>query len=793
MEKQLWSKLLILLLAVMGSVSQNQVFGQVDTKDYFNLSLEELMNLEVTVASKKSENIKGIPSSIYVISANDIERSGATSIMELLREVPGYWAVQNDYMNVDGYMRNAYEGSVLVLLDGTPMLDLMYSDFSFDNFEIPLSQIERIEIIKGSGGTVYGANSASGVISITTKNADALPPLYVQGKIGGPLYAEGSFGGGSQLGDKFSLSYYGNYKHFGGFDQFIDDDPNSRFTEDDNSTDTYSAGFNFNFQTIEKLTLSGALHMSGYSSGNYFSIYPTENAFLYGSDMNNPRPEVVDSVFFKTKKNSHITSNLKAEYSFSETHNIFARISSDAQNLNHSVGGGLKTQNSILDFEIQDNFKVAFNNFSVGGNLRFLNYNIEDINYAESINYIDKKNSETLTAFFIQDKITFGEDKFSFYLGVKAENFSLINSKYYLSPMAKMVYMPNDKVTLWGGYSKAFTTPGYNQTNIELSMYKANSPDVFYDFAYPFAYQGTYDYLIGEGYTPEQAEGYLATPEGEAMVDMQTQAAIAGEAENYPGHFAYSAISAPKTEPAEFSNIEFGLRLQPLKNLYFESNFFYTEIKNGVINSPRGFDRIASPTYEGEYIEPYYYGNYMTGTNWGIESIVKFQPTESVMLEVSHSLFKDELEYQANDDFPIESLSNKRIDNGEYPTIPENVFRAKAYVDLPKEFKLTLSGLFASKYYNRFAGIDASYQPELERFEPLFGSEPTKTSPGKNDSRTIFNVRVDKSLLNRKINLFVYANDLFSSPFVESVNQLQTVYPRQVGQMIGAGITYSLK
>ena len=146
-------------------------------EDFFDMSIEDLMNIEVTSVSKKAERLQDVAAALYVLTQEDIKNSSATSIHELLREVPGYWGVQDEYNNVTSAMRfsnttNGPAGTVLYLLDGTPIQDLMTSTFTNRNFDIPLDEIDRIEIIKGSGGVIYGANSATGVVNIFTKSVD---------------------------------------------------------------------------------------------------------------------------------------------------------------------------------------------------------------------------------------------------------------------------------------------------------------------------------------------------------------------------------------------------------------------------------------------------------------------------------------------------------------------------------------------------------------------------------------------------------------------------------------------
>ena len=674
-----------------------------DSDSLLFMSMEDLMNLEieVTSVSKKAESIKMVPSSIYVISANDIERSSATNLMELLREVPGYWAVSSDYLNVDAYMRNSSENSVLVLLDGTPVQDIMSSDFNYGNFDIPLTQISRIEVIKGSGGTVYGANSASGVINIFTKNPGKQSKVFAEVKGGASSFADVNVSFSSKVNEKFALSGYGKYGHFGGFEQTPESTNatsavlgpdgttpttiTNRYTEDDNTVSSMVAGLRLKFNPSDKFDLSAGVHFNTIKRNSYVSYVTPENSYLIPSaDGITPRPEIDDDVYYANNDANRITLFGKADYSFSDNHSVFARVSSNIDNTHYVINGGYEASNSIMDLEIQDNFTLAFNQVSVGMNYRKLNYDIHDIYNTDNINYIDPQNSATLTGFFAQDKLSFLDDKLLVYLGVKGENFSLLNNKYYFSPMAKVVVQPIEMLTLWGGYTKAYTTPGYNQTNIELFVYRAKTPDVFYNYTKPFVTQGVYDLVydqaIGGGADDEtaktMAEAYVTSEEGQTVIHYETTNQIEPYIEEFPGHYNSSVINSTKTEPTSFETLEIGLRLHPGKKLYFETSFYISNIKNGVGNSPNSAGIHASPTNQGEYTEAYFYGNYLTGTNIGVETLVKYTPLTNLMIELSHSYYKGELYYQENEDFP-DVDTEKNITDEDYPIVPRNVFRWK--------------------------------------------------------------------------------------------------------------------
>jgi iron complex outermembrane receptor protein len=154
--------------------------------DLTELKIEDLMNVDVTSASKKEQKISRVPSAIFVITQEDIFRSGATNLPDLLRMVPGLevaqinpstWAISARGFN------SQYSNKLLVLIDGRTVYTALFSGVYWDAQDVPLDSIERIEVIRGPGATVWGANAVNGVINITTKLA--------RGTQGGIATAEG--------------------------------------------------------------------------------------------------------------------------------------------------------------------------------------------------------------------------------------------------------------------------------------------------------------------------------------------------------------------------------------------------------------------------------------------------------------------------------------------------------------------------------------------------------------------------------------------------------------------------
>src|SRR5579863_4835071 len=142
--------------------------------DLTELSLEDLMNVQVTSVSKREQTLSKAGAGIYVINQEDIRRSGAANIPDLLRMVPGIHVAQiNSHtwaISIRGFT-DKYGDKVLVMIDGRSVYSPLSSGVDWDQQDVPLEDIDRIEVIRGPGGTVWGANAVNGVINIITKSS----------------------------------------------------------------------------------------------------------------------------------------------------------------------------------------------------------------------------------------------------------------------------------------------------------------------------------------------------------------------------------------------------------------------------------------------------------------------------------------------------------------------------------------------------------------------------------------------------------------------------------------------
>jgi iron complex outermembrane recepter protein len=127
--------------------------------DFANQSIEQLMNVDVTSVSRKQQKLSKVPAAIYVITQEEIARSGATTIPDVLRMAPGVQVAQVDAnrwaISARGF-NDIYSNKLLVLVAGRTVYSPSLSGMYWDQIDIPLDTIERIEAIRGSGGTMWG-------------------------------------------------------------------------------------------------------------------------------------------------------------------------------------------------------------------------------------------------------------------------------------------------------------------------------------------------------------------------------------------------------------------------------------------------------------------------------------------------------------------------------------------------------------------------------------------------------------------------------------------------------------
>ena len=170
--------------------------------DVTSISLEDLMNLKVTSVSKRAQKLADAPAAIFVITQEDIRRTGSRSVPEALRMAPGIevaridenkWAIGSRGFN------GRFANKLLVLIDGRTVYTPLFSGVYWNVQDVLIEDVERIEVIRGPGATLWGANAVNGVINIITKSAQSTQSLLMTAEAGN----EETVLGGVRYGDTF--------------------------------------------------------------------------------------------------------------------------------------------------------------------------------------------------------------------------------------------------------------------------------------------------------------------------------------------------------------------------------------------------------------------------------------------------------------------------------------------------------------------------------------------------------------------------------------------------------------
>lgn len=412
--------------------------------DLAELSLEELMNIEVYSVSKRGQALTDAPAAIYVLTQEDIHRSGATSVPEALRFVPGL-----EVAHIDGNIwaitargfNDRFANKLLVLIDGRSVYTPLFAGVYWDVQDMLLEDIDRIEVIRGPGGTLWGANAVNGVINIITKNsADTQGMLLsVGGGTEERAFTHTRFGG--KIGEKTNYRIFGKY-----YDRQNFDSPNGGPADDD--WNTGRGGFRIDSKPSEKDTLmiTGDFYTGERDNGQTEPTLnpPYQTSFQSEADVNGGHilagwsHDVSEDVSFK----------LQAYYDRTER--------DDDQ---------FKEERDTLDIEWQNDIHLFdISRLSWGLGYRWMKDSLRD----EFTTGWDPKDREiSLFSGFVQNEVSLLDDRLRLTIGTKVEHNHYTG--WEVQPSGRFLAKPADKHTIWGAISRAVRTPSRAENDVILN------------------------------------------------------------------------------------------------------------------------------------------------------------------------------------------------------------------------------------------------------------------------------------------------------------------------------------
>jgi iron complex outermembrane receptor protein len=404
-----------------------------DQTDLTALSLEQLMNLKVTSVAKKPQRVSESAAAVHVITAEDIRRSGATSIPELLRNVPGVNVARIDSskwaVSVRGF-NGLFSNKLLVLMDGRTLYTPIFSGVFWDVQDTFLDDIERIEVISGPGGTIWSANAVNGVINIITKNAEKTKGTLVTGIVGTEEY--GNFAGryGQALGERGHVRAF--VKH-----TKRDGSPLKSGEDGSDDWDMQRGGFRYDNKLMSggDLMVQGAAYVgkAGQVVASPTLTTPFTTSFTNDASLNGQfvlgRWSRQTSENAETTVQTYIDRAIRREY--------HANLST-----------------VTFDIEAQRRQKIADSHDVIAG----IGYRVtrDDIDASPDVAINPSHDLYHLFSAFVQDENSLG-DSVKVTLGSKFEHNSF--SGLEIQPSARGIWQINTRNSLWTSVSRAVRTP----------------------------------------------------------------------------------------------------------------------------------------------------------------------------------------------------------------------------------------------------------------------------------------------------------------------------------------------
>ncbi len=412
-----------------------------DSRNLKNLSLEDLGNIEVTTVAKEPQRALNTPAAVYVITNEDIQRSGATTIPDALRLAPGVDVAQIDSetwsVGIRGFGNNLSR-DVLVLVDGRTVYTTLFAGTWWDTQNLFLADVDRIEVIRGPGATIWGPNALNGVINIITKSAKDTHGATASA--GGGNHEQGflnaHYGGGNSKGLDYRVYELG-------FDRAPEYHP------DGIKFDRWRGirgGFRTDWakETRDNFTFQGDIYDQAEGTGDTASNYAMPySQTLYGTEQ---------------LSGGDILARWQRVYEEGRDFQLQASY----ERSNRYDPTQFKDFRSTYDIDFLDRFRLpAREQISWGLGARFSHGDNPIVIPGEFFSP-ESRTDRLVTAFF-QDEIALIDKQLTFTLGTKILETNFTG--WQLQPTGRLSWTPTNSQSLWAAFTHALRTPSDVEEN----------------------------------------------------------------------------------------------------------------------------------------------------------------------------------------------------------------------------------------------------------------------------------------------------------------------------------------
>jgi iron complex outermembrane recepter protein len=441
-----WFNMAVVAVAFVpcAALGQKERMAGATTAQLKSLSLEELGNIEVTTVTKQPEEVWETPAAVFVVTHDDIRRSGATTIPEILRLVPGVevarsqsgaWAV-----GIRGF-NSGFSKDLLVLIDGRSVYTPLFEGVYWDVQDLALDDIDRIEVIRGPGGTIWGANAVNGVINIITRKAADTQGAEADLAAGGPINRfVGAVRFGFRPATNVQLRVFAK-----GFDRGAEENPHGDPYDDWHQE---RGGFRADWQPTSRDTLTASSMVYGGRTGDQNTIgefFPPSQLVVDGEQVVSGGDVILrwdhqisgSSGFYVQ---GYFDRTNRATSQFTETRSTF-----DVDFIGHVAN--LPGQDMIL-----------------GAGLRESPSNL--VQTQATVNFAPNQINNYVYSLFAQDSFHLVPERLTLTLGSKF--IDDMYSGWNVQPTAQMLFRPNNTTAVWASVARALRTPGRLDRNLSL-------------------------------------------------------------------------------------------------------------------------------------------------------------------------------------------------------------------------------------------------------------------------------------------------------------------------------------
>ncbi len=441
----------VLLLLITGWTRSASAQVGPPSADLGDASLADLMRIEIASASHKEQRLFDTAAAVYVITAEDIRRSGLTSVPELLRLAPGVQVAQINgtkwAVSVRGF-NGLYSNKLLVLIDGRTIYNPIFAGVTWDSEDLMVENIDRIEIVRGPGGAAWGANAVNGVINVVTKTAAATQGLFVRA------------GAGSLDSTSLALRYGGTAKSmsYRAYAQWFQRDgsvPPPRLTQKDDG-DGLTMGGRVDGTGANATWMIQLRAVSARSHGLW--TRPTLAPALDPADV---LPEVSHAsgaaVLGRWTRQMASGASLQLESSFDGSR----RNEPVGDYRQHSAEAGVQYRRQI----------GARHDFITGAGYRSIHASLDG---RLGISLVPADTTQGTFDTFVQDEIAVVPRRLSFTLGAKVEHDAAVG--FGIQPTGRLMWSVTRNQRVWGAVSRALRTPSLLDRDILVQFPVVQTP-----------------------------------------------------------------------------------------------------------------------------------------------------------------------------------------------------------------------------------------------------------------------------------------------------------------------------